>query len=221
MFWHCIDAHNITLQYHLHFEYCSQMQFPHPQFLIDSQLTNMSSQEVTVQKISCPPKSSEDWIINKHQFCNYCKFHWRYMEKVHNNCAPFLCEYCGYSSATHHPDQHLKTQLSMKLFSCNSCGYSTNYKQNLNWHLDQHLKRIHNKTIIKQFACNYCGYSTKYKQNLNRHLKTHNKTMIKPFTYNHVNIQQTISNMEISFWGATRTWQGSFDTNVINIVKFN
>ena len=37
----------------------------------------------------------EDRIINKHQFCNYCKFHWRYMEKVHNNCAPFLCEYCG------------------------------------------------------------------------------------------------------------------------------
>ena len=78
-----------SLQYHLHFEYCSQMQFPHPQFLIDSQLTNMSSQEVTVQKISCPPKSSEDWIINKHQFCNYCKFDSRYVEKMHNNCASF------------------------------------------------------------------------------------------------------------------------------------
>ena len=77
------------MQYHLHFEYCSQMQFPHPQFLIDSQLTNMSSQEVTVQKISCPPKSSEDWIINKHQFCNYCKFDSRYVEKMHNNCASF------------------------------------------------------------------------------------------------------------------------------------
>ena len=32
---------------------------PHPQFLIDSQLTNMSSQEVTMEKISCPPKQKE------------------------------------------------------------------------------------------------------------------------------------------------------------------
>ena len=137
------------------------MQFPHPQFLIDPQLVNMSTQMSSVHKYDF-----EDRIINKHQFCNHCKFDARYM--LHNNCAPFLCEYCGYlRNYTHHSDQHLKTQPPMKPFSCNYCKFSSNNKCNF----IQHLKRIHNKTIIKQFACNYCEFSTEFKYNLNQHLK--------------------------------------------------
>ena len=166
------------------------MQF-HPQFLIDLQFTNMSTQMSSAHK-----HDFEDQIINKHQFCNHCKFDGGYM--VHNNCAPFLCEYCGYlRNYTHHSDQHLKTQPPMKPFSCNYCGYSTDRAYNLNRHLKihnttmikpftctvcnyssnnkcnfiRHLKRIHNKTIIKQFACNYCEFSTDRAYNLNQHLK--------------------------------------------------
>ena len=105
------------------------MQFPHPQFLIDPQLVNMSTQMSSAHK-----HDFEDRIINKHQFCNHCKFDGGYM--LHNNCAPFLCEYCGYlRNYTHHSDQHLKTQPPMKRFTCNYCEFSTEYKYNLNQRL--------------------------------------------------------------------------------------
>ena len=113
------------------------MQFPHPQFLIDPQLVNMSTQMSSAHK-----HDFEDRIINKHQFCNYCKFDARYM--LHNNCAPFLCEYCGYlRNYTHHSDQHLKTQPPMKRFTCNYCEFSTEYKPNLN----RHYKRKHSTEV--------------------------------------------------------------------------
>ena len=48
---------------------------------------------MSTQMSSAHKHDFEDQIINKHQFCNHCKFDGGYM--VHNNCAPFLCEYCG------------------------------------------------------------------------------------------------------------------------------
>ena len=147
------------------------MQFPHPQFLIDPQLVNMSTQMSSAHK-----HDFEDRIINKHQFCNHCKFDARYM--LHNNCAPFLCEYCGYlRNYTHHSDQHLKTQPPMKRFTCNYCEFSTEYKYNLNRHL-----KIHNTTAIKPFTCTVCNYSSNNKCNIIQHLNQHLKK-VHPLTW--------------------------------------
>ena len=97
---------------------------PQPHTL-DSQLTNMSSQEVTMEKISCPPESSggfENEIIRRcaelNKRVSECLLQEVTMEKIHNTTA-------------------------IKPFTCTVCNYSSNNKCNIIQHLNQHLKKVH------------------------------------------------------------------------------
>lgn len=83
-----------------------------------------------------------------------------------------ICEICGKTFLTqtkytqHKYDVH---PAGSKLFKCDLCNMTFNYK----FALDKHKKRVH---IIKHFVCKTCHKQYKTRFNLKKHCLKHNHT---------------------------------------------
>ena len=121
---------------------------PQPHTL-DSQLTNMSSQEVTMEKISCPPESSggfENEIIRRcaelNKRVSECLLQEVTMEKISHppeSSRGFENEIIRGCAELNKRVSEWLWNVEWKLFACNYCGYSIDRAYNLN----QHFKRKH------------------------------------------------------------------------------
>uniref|UniRef100_A0A9J2PR87 C2H2-type domain-containing protein n=1 Tax=Ascaris lumbricoides TaxID=6252 RepID=A0A9J2PR87_ASCLU len=78
------------------------------------------------------------------------------------------CTRCGFvTEYKHHLEYHLRNHMGSKPFHCKKCAYSCVNKSMLNSHMKSH-------TNIYQFRCRDCTYATKYCHSLKLHLKKYN-----------------------------------------------
>ncbi|VDK45895.1 unnamed protein product [Anisakis simplex] len=80
------------------------------------------------------------------------------------------CTRCGFvTEYKHHLEYHLRNHMGSKPFHCKKCAYSCVNKSMLNSHMKSH-------TNVYQFRCRDCTYATKYCHSLKLHLKKYNHT---------------------------------------------
>ncbi|VDN04929.1 unnamed protein product [Thelazia callipaeda] len=78
------------------------------------------------------------------------------------------CTRCGFvTEYKHHLEYHLRNHMGSKPFHCKKCAYSCVNKSMLNSHMKSH-------TNIYQFRCRDCTYATKYCHSLKLHLRKYN-----------------------------------------------
>ncbi|KAK6113481.1 hypothetical protein QQG55_51800 [Brugia pahangi] len=92
------------------------------------------------------------------------------------------CTRCGFvTEYKHHLEYHLRNHMGSKPFHCKKCAYSCVNKSMLNSHMKSH-------TNIYQFRCRDCTYATKYCHSLKLHLRKYNHNRATDVTDSAVNI---------------------------------
>ncbi|XP_064080011.1 uncharacterized protein LOC135197034 isoform X1 [Macrobrachium nipponense] len=77
-----------------------------------------------------------------------------HMESVHNKVKPFLCNYCGYSTASRSTlKMHMRQHTGEKPFACEKCSYRTADHNSLRRHRMQH-------SGVRPYRCPYCDYAS-------------------------------------------------------------
>lgn len=86
----------------------------------------------------------------------------------HGKIKTFKCKYCNYIGITKHAYwEHLKIHIKEdKRLSCQACGFITEYKHHLEYHMRNH-------DGSKPFKCTKCSYSCVNKSMLSSHMKSH------------------------------------------------
>ncbi|CAG9534647.1 unnamed protein product [Cercopithifilaria johnstoni] len=92
------------------------------------------------------------------------------------------CTRCGFvTEYKHHLEYHLRNHMGSKPFHCKKCAYSCVNKSMLNSHMKSH-------TNIYQFRCRDCTYATKYCHSLKLHLRKYNHNRATDVTDSAVSI---------------------------------
>lgn len=82
------------------------------------------------------------------------------------------CSQCGFvTEYKHHLEYHLNNHKGSKPFKCSKCAYTCVNKSMLNSHMKSH-------TPIYQYRCQDCTYQTKYCHSLKMHLEKYRHTRL-------------------------------------------
>ncbi|XP_069939859.1 uncharacterized protein [Cherax quadricarinatus] len=101
----------------------------------------------------CLRPFSEKRMLHNHQ------------ESVHKKVKPFLCNYCGYSTASRSTlKMHMRQHTGEKPFACEKCKYCTSDHNSLRRHKMQH-------TGVRPYRCPYCDYASIQSTTFKVHLK--------------------------------------------------
>ncbi|KAK4319329.1 hypothetical protein Pmani_009721 [Petrolisthes manimaculis] len=88
-----------------------------------------------------------------------------HQESVHKKVKPFLCNYCGYSTASRSTlKMHMRQHTGEKPFACEKCKYKTSDHNSLRRHKMQH-------TGVRPYRCPYCDYASIQSTTFKVHLK--------------------------------------------------
>ncbi|KAG7167567.1 Zinc finger protein 664-like 2 [Homarus americanus] len=88
-----------------------------------------------------------------------------HQESVHKKVKPFLCNYCGYSTASRSTlKMHMRQHTGEKPFACEKCNYRTSDHNSLRRHKMQH-------TGVRPYRCPYCDYASIQSTTFKVHLK--------------------------------------------------
>nr|XP_045608005.1 uncharacterized protein LOC123764362 isoform X2 [Procambarus clarkii] len=88
-----------------------------------------------------------------------------HQESVHKKVKPFLCNYCGYSTASRSTlKMHMRQHTGEKPFACEKCKYRTSDHNSLRRHKMQH-------TGVRPYRCPYCDYASIQSTTFKVHLK--------------------------------------------------
>ncbi|XP_071528561.1 uncharacterized protein [Panulirus ornatus] len=88
-----------------------------------------------------------------------------HQEFVHKKVKPFLCNYCGYSTASRSTlKMHMRQHTGEKPFACEICKYRTSDHNSLRRHKMQH-------TGVRPYRCPYCDYASIQCTTFKVHLK--------------------------------------------------
>ncbi|KAG0711341.1 Transcriptional repressor CTCFL [Chionoecetes opilio] len=88
-----------------------------------------------------------------------------HQESVHKKVKPFLCNYCGYSTASRSTlKMHMRQHTGEKPFACEKCKYRTSDHNSLRRHKMQH-------SGVRPYRCPYCNYASIQSTTFKVHLK--------------------------------------------------
>uniref|UniRef100_A0A0P4WMX8 C2H2-type domain-containing protein n=1 Tax=Scylla olivacea TaxID=85551 RepID=A0A0P4WMX8_SCYOL len=88
-----------------------------------------------------------------------------HQESVHKKVKPFLCNYCGYSTASRSTlKMHMRQHTGEKPFACEKCKYRTSDHNSLRRHKMQH-------SGVRPYRCPYCDYASIQSTTFKVHLK--------------------------------------------------
>jgi len=110
--------------------------------------------------------------------CDHCSYatvekaaldkHRRYK---HTNERPFMCDTCGFSTATASSmARHKRSHSQTKPHKCEICGHEYADKKRLRDHMYLH-------SDYKPFKCEYCSYTCRRSDNLSSHVKRQHKNL--------------------------------------------
>ncbi|GAB1598793.1 zinc finger protein 236-like [Argonauta hians] len=113
---------------------------------------------------------SDRWYTTKQ--CDICKRVFanqkclsKHVQAVHSKIKPYVCSYCGHSTARKAMLQlHLRIHTGEKPFKCDVCQYATGDHNSLRRHKMRH-------SGMRPYKCQYCSYSCIQAISLKTHMK--------------------------------------------------
>lgn len=113
---------------------------------------------------------ADRWYTTKQ--CDICKRSFanqkclnKHIQAVHSKIKPYVCSYCGHSTARKAMLQlHLRIHTGEKPFKCDVCQYATGDHNSLRRHKMRH-------TGLRPYKCQYCTYSCIQAISLKTHMK--------------------------------------------------
>ncbi|XP_042873759.1 serine-rich adhesin for platelets-like isoform X2 [Penaeus japonicus] len=125
-------------------------------FKTTKQLRNHKALHLKVPQILC--ETCQRPFTDKRMLRNHIEF-------VHKKVKPFLCNYCGYSTASKSTlKMHMRQHTGEKPFACEECSYRTADHNSLRRHKMQH-------SGIRPYRCPYCEYASIQSTTFKVHLK--------------------------------------------------
>ncbi|XP_029636643.1 zinc finger protein 236 [Octopus sinensis] len=113
---------------------------------------------------------ADRWYTTKQ--CDICKRTFanqkclsKHVQAVHSKIKPYVCSYCGHSTARKAMLQlHLRIHTGEKPFKCDVCQYATGDHNSLRRHKMRH-------SGLRPYKCQYCSYSCIQAISLKTHMK--------------------------------------------------